>query len=263
MTAQTLSGKVAIVTGGTRGIGAAIVLELARRGAKVAFTYVSPSSAALAADLTTTVSALPNGTTAHAIQADMASPSAPATIVAATTAIFGPTIDILVHNAGIYGIAPLAAITPASYTTLLDTNVRGVLFLTQAVAPHLPAAGGGRVIAIGSIAARSATPGAAVYAASKAALEAMTRAFAAELGPAGHTANVVAPGPTATDIIKRETGASDAVRAFVDKAVESTPMQGRIGTGEDVAGVVAAVAEPGMGWVTGQSLSASGGLVMF
>ncbi|KAL1618237.1 hypothetical protein SLS56_010670 [Neofusicoccum ribis] len=255
------SGKVAIVTGASRGIGAAIALELAKRGANAPITYVTPSSAALADQVVSTIHQLGNGSSAVAIQADMAQADAPPKIVAATQAAFGPAIDILVNNAGVDCMKALADVTPADYDRCLDVNLRGVVFLTQAVLPHLRRPG--RVVNIGSVGARMGLPALSVYIASKAGLEALTRGWAVELAPLGHTVNTVSPGSTDTDMLAR--GVEAARGGNVDPAEASrlmTPVGKRLGTGEDVALVVAMIAEPQSRWVTGQTISASGGLLM-
>ncbi|KAH7025534.1 short chain dehydrogenase [Macrophomina phaseolina] len=265
----SLAGKVAIVTGGTRGIGAATALELAKRGAKVAITYVSPSSAALATAFVSTVRALDNGADAIGIQADVGALDSPDKMVAACVAAFGATIDILINNAGVAGVTPIIATEPngdgptpvAEWDRIMNVNARGVFFLTQAVAPHLPAGGGGRIVNVGSTAARKAAAQGGVYSASKAAVEAMTRAWAAELGPRGHAVNAVTPGPTATDMLDASLELPAAQKALADVSA-ATAMQGRLGTSEELAHAIVALVEPLMGWVTGQTISASGGYTM-
>ncbi|KAL1644163.1 hypothetical protein SLS58_004443 [Diplodia intermedia] len=268
----TLAGKVAIVTGGSRGIGAASAIEFAKRGANVAITFVSPSSAKLADDVISTIAALPNTNGARAIKihADTCDPASPAKIVAETTAAFGTqTIDILVNNAGAETLAPLGQITHEQFTHAFDTNVRGVVFTTQAVLPHLPPASttaggrttGGRIINVGSVLGRVGNPGGSVYAATKAAMEGLTRCWAHDLGAAGHTVNVVAPAMTETDMMRRTVGRG-VPREQLDAARAMTPMQRRLAEPEDVALVVAMLAEDGSRWVTGQTIQAGGGIHM-
>ncbi|KAK0645297.1 Dehydrogenase OXI1 [Lasiodiplodia hormozganensis] len=257
----TLAGKVAIVTGGARGIGAATAIELAKRGANVAITFVSPSSSALADAIVDQIAALNTGATAIKIQADARDLASPAKIIAATTAAFGPSIDILVNNAGVLTTQPLGTITADEYAALFDANVRSAIFMTQAVLPHLRAPG--RIINLGSTLARIGNPGFSVYSATKAALEALTRGWAAELGAQGHTVNVVAPALTETDMMT-ETGA--AAGAGFDQVVQMqrmmTPLEHRLGKAEDIALAVAMVAEPASRWVTGQTIQAGGGIYM-
>ncbi|KAF4627311.1 hypothetical protein G7Y89_g10843 [Cudoniella acicularis] len=232
----TLAGKVAIVTGASRGIGAAIALELAKRGAKVVITYVSPSSENLAAEVVSTIENLGNGAAAIKIQADMASLNAPKKIL-------------------------LADFTVEDYEALLNVNVRGVFFLTQAVVPHLRQPG--RIINIGSVLGRIAQPHTSIYGASKAAVDALTRSWASELGAVGHTVNSIAPGLTQTDMMDsavKKQGARAEQVLQVQKML--TPLEHRIGKVEDIALATAMIAEPQSRWITGQSIQASGGLYM-
>ncbi|KAK0661356.1 Dehydrogenase OXI1 [Lasiodiplodia hormozganensis] len=267
----TLAGKVAIVTGGSRGIGAGIAIELAKRGANVAITYVSPSSEKLADDVISTIANLSTGSPSSTssagaaraikIQADTCDLSSPAKIVAATTAAFGPTIDILVNNAGAEIVGTLRDTTPDVFAHAFDTNVRGLVFTTQAVLPHLPSGGGGRIISIGSVLGRVGIAAGSIYCATKAAMEGLTRGWAHELGPEGHTVNVVAPGYTMTDMIDRIV-VEGVPREAVEAQKGLTPMEHRFATAEDIALVVAMLAEPSGRWVTGQTIQASGGLFM-
>ncbi|KAL1614897.1 hypothetical protein SLS56_011993 [Neofusicoccum ribis] len=256
----TLAGKVAIVTGGSRGIGAAIALELAQRGAKVAITFVSPSSEKLADNVVSTINGLSTGASAIKIQADSRSLDSPKKIVAETTAAFGESIDILVNNAGVELGKPLAALTPEAYADVMDVNVRGVIFTTQAVLPHLRAPG--RIINIGSVLGRIGHPGSGVYSASKVALEGLTRAWAAELGAAGHSVNVVAPALTETDMMARATSGEGFNEQAVQIQKMMTPMEHRFAKPEDISLVVALLAEPSSRWITGQTIHANGGIYM-
>lgn len=277
----TLAGKVAIVTGGARGIGAATAIELAKRGAnvrtgsatnsnaesqsnnstQVAITFVSPSSATLADAVLSTIAALNTGATAIKIQADAGALDSPAKIITATTAAFGPSIDILVNNAGVEFAKPLGAITAEEYSSVFDVNVRGALLTTQAVLPHLRAPG--RIISVGSVLGRIGNPGSSVYSATKAALEALSRGWASELGAQGHTVNVVAPALTETDMMTR---AGEGAGAGFDQVVQMqrmlTPLEHRLGKAEDIALAVAMLAEPASRWVTGQTIHACGGIYM-
>ncbi|KAL1630634.1 hypothetical protein SLS54_000505 [Diplodia seriata] len=265
----TLAGKVAIITGGSRGIGAASAIEFAKRGANVAITYVSPSSAKLADDVISTIAALPNTNGARAIKihADTCDPASPAKIVAETTAAFNTqTIDILVNNAGAEVLAPLGQITQEQFTHAFDTNVRGLVFTTQAVLPHLPVSTtpggtGGRIINVGSVLGRVGNPGGSVYAATKAAMEGLTRCWAHDIGAQGHTVNVVAPAMTETDMMHR-TIDKGVPREQLDVIRAMTPMQKRLAEPEDVALVIAMLAEDGSRWITGQTIQAGGGIHM-
>ncbi|KAK8181846.1 hypothetical protein HDK77DRAFT_81776 [Phyllosticta capitalensis] len=249
----TLANKVAIVTGSSRGIGASIALELATRGAKVALTYTSENSTKIAQTLVDQINGLGNGAQAISIRADLSKVDAPAKIVSETTAAFGQSIDILVNNAAVEKVKKLDEITPEDIDEVMNLNVRGVLLLTQAVAPHLRAPG--RVINISSSGARSAVAYYTVYLASKGALEALTRALAIELGPFGHTVNAVEPGPTESEMLSR------APPALIEQLKAVTPL-GRVGKPDDIASVVGFLAEESSRWVTGQTINATGGMVM-
>ncbi|GIJ86487.1 hypothetical protein Asppvi_005376 [Aspergillus pseudoviridinutans] len=246
----TLAGKVAIVTGGSRGIGAATALELAKRG---------QSSEALAEQVVSTINKLGNGASAIKIKADMHDLESPKKIVSETTAAFGDQIDILVNNAGMEFGKPLEGITVEEYTKVLDLNVRSVIFMTQAVLPHLRCPG--RIINIGSVLGRIGHPGASIYSATKAALEALSRGWASELGAAGHTVNVVAPALTETDMMARATAAGGSEQAIQMQKM-LTPLEHRLGKADDIALVVAWLADPSSRWITGQTIQAGGGIYM-
>ncbi|KAK7543546.1 hypothetical protein IWX49DRAFT_609157 [Phyllosticta citricarpa] len=249
----TLAHKVAIVTGASRGIGAAIALELANRGAKVALTYTSESSAKSTGELVAKINSLGNGAQALGIRANLRELDAPAKIVSETVAAFGESIDILVNNAAVDKVKKLEDLTPEDFDEVMHLNVRGVLLMTQAVVPRLRAPG--RIINISSTGARVAVPNYTVYMASKGALESLTRGLSLELGPLGHTANAVAPGPTESDMLNR------APAAVIEHLKATTPV-GRIGRPDDIAGIVGFLAEESSRWVTGQTIAGSGGLHM-
>ncbi|KAF9894943.1 hypothetical protein FE257_004565 [Aspergillus nanangensis] len=237
---MSLQGKIAIVTGGARGIGAGIVTALCKEGAKVAFNYVSPSSQPTASALVTSLHN--SGHSAISIHADLSTPTAPQTIIEATLSAFQTTqIDILINNAGAGGNQPLEEVTPASYTHLMDINVRAVIFMTQAVLPHLPPRGGGRIINLSSISARGGYPTQSVYAASKAAVEGLTRVWATELGHKyGVTVNAVNPGPVDTDMYQ---AAGPVHLARMEEENKKVPAGQRCGMPGDVADVVVFLAE--------------------
>ncbi|KAE8150228.1 hypothetical protein BDV25DRAFT_154844 [Aspergillus avenaceus] len=253
----TLAGKVAIVTGGSRGIGAAVAVELAKRGANVAITFVSPNSEAMADDLISQIASFENGSRAIKIQADMRDPKSPQRIVSETTAAFGDSIDILVNNVAVAQVSPLGEVTHDMVTDMVDVNVRSVIFTTQEVVPHLRSPG--RIINIGSTVSRVAQPIASVYASTKAAVEALGRCWAAELGPRGHTVNNVAPGLTLTDMNFHGSALPDQALEAIKAA---TPVGNRLGMPEDIALVVAMLAEPASRWITGQTIQACGGHYM-
>ncbi len=242
-----LAGKVAIVTGGSRGIGAAIAKRLAKDGAIVVVNYSRKADAG--AQVVAEIEAA--GGEAEAIQANLAHVDQARRLIAETLEAYG-RLDILVNNAGVSEFLPLDAITEAHYAHLFDVNVRGLLFATQEAARHLGE--GGRIINITSGAAQATPPNTSVYSATKAAVEAMTKSHAAELGPRGITVNAVAPGITATEML-------DAViPAPVQQVmIANTPLR-RVGTPEDIADVVAFLASDDARWITGQVLGVSGGL---
>ncbi|KAF2707423.1 NAD(P)-binding protein [Pleomassaria siparia CBS 279.74] len=250
----TLQGKVSIVSGSSRGIGASLALELARRGAKVTIVYTSPKSEALAKDLVAKIASLENGSQSITVQADLSKVDAGEKIVAATLGAFGNQIDILVNNAGVMFDKSIHDSTAEDYAAIFDVNVRGPLLLVKAVVPHLKAPG--RIINISSVGARCGFERMALYSASKAALEGMTRGLAAELGGDGTTVNAVEPGPTESDML------DDVPKEIVELQLKTTPVQHRHGTGNDIAQVVAFLASEESRWISGQTISASGGYLM-
>ena len=202
-----------------------------------------------------TIKALKNGSDAIKIQADLRSLESPKKIVSETTQAFGSSIDILVNNAGVEAQGPLQDLTPEMFASVFDVNVRAALFMTQAVQPHLRKPG--RIINISSVGGRSGFPNLTLYGASKGAIEQMTRNLAAELGQDSHTVNAVAPGPVESDMLNAMP------KDLVESQRKTTPMEHRIGTPEDVALIVAWLAEEQSRWVTGQTISASGGFAMY
>lgn len=166
-----------------------------------------------------------------------------------------PKIDILVNNAGMGGVKPLTEVTPAHYDSIFNINVRGVLLLTAAICPFLQPRG--RIVNISSVAARRGMDAGSVYGASKAALEGLTRSWAAELGANGTTVNGVSPGPVPSDMLDANFDV-EAINAFRSQ----TPIENRIATEEEIPNIVAWLASPGASWVTGQCINASGGLQM-
>ncbi|WBW73401.1 short-chain type dehydrogenase/reductase [Schizosaccharomyces osmophilus] len=254
-----LKNKVAIVTGGSRGIGAGIAETLARRGAKVAITFTSESSKGITEKLVNKIKGFDTSADAISIQADLSDVASAEHIVDTTVKAFGPTIHILVNNAGFLEIKTLGMITKQDYHRIFDVNVRAVLFMADAVVAHLPKkedSNGGRIINIGSIIGREGCVGQSIYAASKAAIEGFTRCWAAELGPQGHTVNQVNPGAVDTDMIRKSNFDEEIVRKI-------TPFENRFAQPQDIADIVAFLAEENSRWVTGQTISASGGLRMY
>jgi 3-oxoacyl-[acyl-carrier protein] reductase len=239
-----LSGKVALVTGGSRSIGAAIVRRLAKDGAAVAFTY--SASADRAAALVAEVDSA--GGKALAIKADSADAEAVKGAVAQTMEAFGG-LDILVNNAGILLRGPVDDFALADFDRMFAVNVRAVFVAIQAALPHMQS--GGRIISTGSVTAdRSGFPGASVYSMTKGAVASMTRGLARDLGPRGITVNAIQPGPTATDMNSSEEG-----RALTKPLMAI----GRMGEDYEVASLVAYLAGPESSFITGSALTIDGG----
>jgi 3-oxoacyl-[acyl-carrier protein] reductase len=242
---RPLEGKVAVVTGGSRGIGAAIARRLAADGAKVVVNYAAAKDAAE----TVAREIQADSGEAVVVQGDVAKPGSAEKIKEAALKAFGK-IDILVNNAGVFEMAPLAETTPERVARLFSVNVFGLFEMTRAAADLLPE--GGRIINVSSIAGRAALPGFSAYCATKAAVDSITRCLAAELGPKGITVNAVAPGTTETDMLPKDP-------QFVETFIAKTPL-GRLGQADDVADLVAFLASEDARWVTGQVIDVSGGL---
>ena len=188
-----LAGKVAIVTGASKGIGAAIAEQLAKDGASVIVNY--SSSAAGAETVVAKIKA--GGGKAKAIRADVSKPAEAKQLIDATVSEFG-RVDILVNNAGVYEFVPLHEVTEKHFDRLFNVNVRGLLFATQAAAAAIGEQGGS-IINISSMASQSPPPGGSVYSATKGAVDVITEALAAELGPRKIRVNAVSPGPVETE----------------------------------------------------------------
>ena len=243
---RRLERKRALVTGGSRGIGAAIVRRLALEGADVALTYVSKPEQA--DETVRAVQAL--GVKALAIQADSVDAAAVVAAVERTVRELGG-IDILVNNAGIGIIAPLDDYRLEDFDRTLAVNVRAVFVATQAAAKHMQA--GGRIINIGSCnSERMPFAGGGVYAMSKAALVGLVKGVARDLGPRGITINNVQPGPVDTDM-------NPATSDFASMLIQQFMALPRYGTGDEIAALVAWLAGPESGYVTGASLTIDGG----
>lgn len=246
---RNLHGKVAVVTGASKGIGAGIALRLAAEGASVVVNYSSAK-----ADAERVVNEIVQaGGKAIAVQANLSRQEDISRLFAETRAGFG-RLDILVNNAGVYEFAPLEEVTADHYRRMFDLNVLGLILATQEAA-RLFGPEGGNVINISSVASTSPIAGGSVYSATKAAVDAITRALAKELGPRGIRVNAVSPGMVVTEGV-RSAGIEDSdMRAQVEAA---TPL-GRIGKPEDIAGAVAFIASSEAGWLTGEALIISGG----
>ncbi|WP_431985666.1 SDR family oxidoreductase [Streptomyces griseoflavus] len=242
-TEKNLLGRAALVTGGSRGIGAATALRLAREGADVAVTYVNGKEAA--GDVVRAVEAL--GRRGVALRADAGDPEDAAGAVTAAARELGG-LDVLVNNAGVGLLGPVETLTPADVDRVLAVNVRGVFLASRAAVAVMPR--GGRIITVGTcLTQRVPGPGGTLYAMSKSALVGLTRALARELGERGITANIVHPGPIDTDM-------NPADGPYAPGQAAMTAL-GRFGTAEEVAETVAHLA--GASYVTGAEFSVDGG----
>jgi NAD(P)-dependent dehydrogenase (short-subunit alcohol dehydrogenase family) len=242
---QALQGQTALVTGTSRGIGRAVALQLAKAGAELLLHYHSNQAAAQSV-------AKEIGGSSRLLQADLRSP----TEIDALVHSLGDTrLDILVNNAGLWGPTPLGSTSLETLETLLDVNVKGVFWLTQAALSHLR--DGARIVNLSSIAGRIGRAGGrSVYGATKAAVDAFTRNWALELAPRKIRVNAVAPGYVETDM----TAGYFADEKILKNAVDRQPF-GRLARPEEVAEVVLFLCSPQSAWITGDSINVSGGFV--
>ena len=240
-----LKDKVALVTGASRGIGAAIAKRLAAEGANVAITYAKDAKAA--ADVVTAIEG--TGRKAFAVQADAADADAVRSAVEQTAKTFG-RIDVLVNNAGALIPKPFEESTLEDIDRMFDINVRGLLVATQAALKHMP--DGGRIISIGScVGERMMTPGLTTYSATKGAVKMFTQGLSREVGRRGITVNNVQPGPIDTDM-------NPASGEWAAPQVANTALN-RYGKVDEVAALVAFVASPEAAYITGANLTVDGG----
>ena len=244
-----LSGKVALVTGASKGIGAAIARRLAADGASVVVNYASSKEGA-----DKVVDAIKKaGGKAVAVKGDVSKAADATAIVDSAVKNFG-RLDILVNNSGVYEMKPLEEITEDHYHRIFDVNVLGLLLVTQAASKHLGE--GASIVNVSSVVSRITPPGSAVYTGTKGAVDAITGVLAKELGPRKIRVNSVNPGMIETE----GTHAAGFIGSdFQDWAVGQTPL-GRIGQPDDVAGVVSFLASDDSRWVTSQDIIASGGM---
>ncbi len=244
-----LAGKVAVVTGASKGIGAAIATALAAEGASVVVNYASSQEAADAVVSRITAA----GGKAIAVRGDVSSKADAEAIVDAAVTKFG-RLDVLVNNSGVYNFAPLEEISEADFNRHFNVNVLGLLLTTQAAAKHLGE--GGSVINIGSLVTRITPPGSAVYTATKGAVDAITGVLSLELGPRKIRVNSINPGMVETE----GTHAAGFIGSdFHGHAVAQTPL-GRIGQPDDIASVAVFLASDDSRWLTGELLKAAGGM---
>jgi 3-oxoacyl-[acyl-carrier protein] reductase len=248
-TSKKLSGKVALVTGASKGIGASIAKHLAAEGAAVVVNYSSSKEGAdrVVAEITA------DGGKAVAVQANVAKKADIERLVAETKSALGP-IDILVNNAGIYSFSPIEEITEEHFYQHFNLNVLGLLLTTQeALKAFNPA--GGSIINLSSIASVISLPGAAVYSATKASVDSITGILAKELGPRGIRVNAINPGMVATE----GTDVAGITESDFRKQVESQTPLGRIGKPEDIASAAVFLASADSSWITGETMVISGG----
>ena len=244
-TVSKLNGKVAMVTGGSRGIGAAIAARLANDGAAVAITY--SSSSAQAEQVVASIRA--NGGKAMAIRADASDAAAVRLAVNTVAAEFGG-LDILVNNAGALAVAPIADFSMDDYQKLIAVNVTAVFVAIQEAQRHMQE--GGRIITIGSVNSDYVpVAGLSVYALTKGAVASFTRGLARDLGPRGITVNNVQPGPVDTEMNPANGDFADTMRSYM--------ATGKYGTGTQIASLVAYLASEDAAFITGANLKADGG----
>jgi 3-oxoacyl-[acyl-carrier protein] reductase len=248
-TTKKLTGKVAIVTGASKGIGASIAKQLAAEGAAVVVNYASSKEGAerVVAEI------IRDGGKAIAVQANVAIKDEIERLFAETKKAFG-TLDILVNNAGIYEFSPLENVTAEHFHKMFDLNVLGLILASQQAVKHFGDAGG-NIVNISSVAATSAPPAASVYSATKAAVDAVTKSLAKELGSRNIRVNSINAGMIETEGL-HSTGISGS---DFRKEVESQTPLGRIGRPQDVAPVAVFLASSESAWITGETLYVSGG----
>lgn len=248
MEGPKLGGKVALVTGASRGIGRAIALRLARDGAAVVVNYAGSAGAAQAV-----VSEIESaGGRAVAVQADVSRVADVERLFGATTEHFG-RLDVLINNAGVFFTKPLAEVTEEEFDRIFHVNVKGAFFACRQATRVMSA--GGRIVNISSSTTALMLPTYSAYVATKGAVEQFSHVLAKELGPRGITVNVVSPGPTDTELFSSDKTEDDK-RRFAQMAA-----LGRLGRPDDIADVVAYLASEEARWVTGQNIRANGGLI--
>ena len=242
-----LTGKVAVVTGASKGIGAGIAKALGREGASVVVNYASDQAGAerVAAEIVKT------GGKAFVVGGNVAKSAEVNALFAAAKEQFGK-VDVLVNNAGVYGFSPIDSLSTDEIDRMFNVNVKGLLLATQAALPLFPAEGGS-IINIGSVVSDLTPAGMVIYNGTKGALDAITRTLATELGPKKIRVNAVNPGPVTTE------GTANFPPEAFEAMIVRTPL-GRIGLPDDIAEVVTFLAGEEARWVTGSLLQAAGGM---
>ena len=248
---KNLNGKVALVTGASKGIGAGIAKELAARGAAVAVNYSSSKTSAekVVEEIQAT------GGKAIAVQGNVANPDAIGPLVQAVVKAFGP-IDILVNNAGIYELGPIEQITAEHFHRIFDVNVLGLLLTTKEAVAHFNP-NGGSIVNISSVVV-DGVPGLSVYSATKGAVDTITASLAKELGPKRIRVNSLNPGMVETE----GTHEAGFIGSDFQKNAEARTPLGRIGQPQDIATAAAFLASDDSGWINGQAIYASGGFTL-
>jgi len=249
MSARKLDGKVAVVTGASKGIGASIAKQLAAEGAAVVVNYASSRAGAdrVVSEITG------SGGKAIAVQADVAKKADIDRLFAETQRAYGQ-VDVLVNNAGIYEFSPLEGVTEDHFHKQFNLNVLGLLLTTQEAVKHF-SPGGGSVVNISSVVATKSVPNTAVYSGTKGAVDAITRSLAGELGPRGIRVNAINPGMVETEGVHTAGFAESDFR----KQIEAQTPLGRIGQPLDIAGAAVFLASNDSSWISGETLHISGG----
>ncbi len=245
---QPLHDKVALVTGASKGIGAESAVQLAAAGAAVVVNYAADQAGA-----DRTVAAIvAAGGRAAAVQADVSKPADVDRLFAAADRFAGGKLDVLVNSAAVYGMMPLDQVTPEHFNQEFGLNVLGLILVTQAAVKRFGDAGGS-IVNVSALASAKGFPGLSVYSATKGAVDALTRSLASELGPRRIRVNAVNPG------LVRTEGTAGFPAEFEAHHVASVAL-GRIGRPADIAAVVTFLASPASGWLTGETLFATGGV---
>lgn len=250
MSAKKLTGKVAVVTGAAKGIGAGIAKQLADEGAAVVVNYSSSKG-----DAEKVVGAITaQGGKAIAVQGDISKKADIERLFAETKSKFG-RLDILVNNAGVYEFSPLEGVTEEHFHKQFNLNVLGLILASQSAA-KLFDSNGGSIVNISSVVSTLAVPGSAVYSGTKGAVDAVTRSLASELGPRGIRVNAIRPGMVETEGLH----ASGIQGSDMQKQVKAQTPLGRLGQPQDIAGAAVFLASPDSSWITGETFVIAGGL---